>query len=332
MPSDLVVERALAPRRSFASRLAAVPLAGVTIALLVIFVISCLLSEHFLTSYNMTIMARSLAFVGLVTLGQAMLMILGELDLSLGMIAGLCGVIGGIMMVGLGWNPWLALVLCLSLGTVCGAINGLLVVGLRLHSLVLTIGMAGVYGGANLVVTKGVAITGIPEAISFLGRAAPGGVPVPFMILLAALAVITFVALKTPFGRYLYAIGNNPPAAQMLGIRVGTIRVAVFAMAGFLSALAGMLMVARLGTAQPSIGESWVLPPIAAAVIGGVATTGGVGSPFGAIIGAAIIGIIENIIVLFGVSPYWQSVVSGAIVVLAISFDSISRRYLRRDG
>ncbi|MCW2308430.1 ABC transporter permease [Rhodobium gokarnense] len=332
MSSEVVSETASPAKRSLASRIAAVPLLGVLTALIVIFVVSCMLSPHFLTPYNMTIMARTLAFVGLVTLGQSMLMILGELDLSLGAIAGLCGVVGGIMMVQMGWNPWLSLALCLALGTFCGMFNGFLVVALRLHSLVLTIGMAGVYGGANLVATKGVAITGIPDAISFLGKSAPYGVPVPFMILVVALIVITFMAVKTPFGRYLYAIGNNPPAARMLGIRVDTIRVLVFAAAGFLSALAGMLMVARLGTAQPSIGEGWVLAPIAASVIGGVATTGGVGSPIGAILGAAIIGIIENIIVLFGVSPYWQSVVSGAIVVLAISFDSISRRYLRREG
>ncbi len=332
MSSEVLAETAPAKKRSLASRIASVPLLGVFVALVFIFVASCLLSEHFLTSYNMTIMARTLAFVGLVTLGQSMLMILGELDLSLGAIAGLCGVVGGIMMVQLGWNPWLALFLCLALGTLCGLLNGLLVVTLRLHSLVLTIGMTGVYAGANLVVTKGVAITGIPDQISILGKGAPYGVPVPFMILVVALVIITFVAVKTPFGRYLYAIGNNPPAARMLGIRVDSMRAIVFAVAGFLSALAGMLMVARLGTAQPSIGESWVLSPIAASVIGGVATTGGVGSPIGAIIGAAIIGIIENIIVLFGVSPYWQSVVSGAIVVLAISFDSISRRYLKRES
>jgi ribose transport system permease protein len=117
----------------------------------------------------------------------------------------------------------------------------------------------------------------------------------------------------------------------MLGIRVDRIRLMVFTLAGFLSALAGLLMVARLGTAQPSIGQTWVLAPIAAAVIGGVATTGGVGSPLGAIFGAGIIAIIENIIVLYGVSPYWQGVVSGLIVVLAISFDALSRRYLRRE-
>lgn len=152
------------------------------------------------------------------------------------------------------------------------------------------------------------------------------------MIMIAVLAIALFLTLKTPMGRYMYAIGNNAAAARMLGIRVDRIRLLVFSFAGMLSALAGLLMVARLGTAQPSIGQAWVLAPIAASVIGGVATTGGVGSPLGAIFGAGIIAIIENIIVLFGVSPYWQGVVSGAIVVLAISFDALSRRYLRREG
>jgi ribose transport system permease protein len=207
-----------------------------------------------------------------------------------------------------------------------------MVTQLGLHSLVLTIGTAGIYGGINLVLTKGVAITNIPKEIQFLGRGDMLGVPVPFVVMIVVLAIAAFVTLKTPFGRYLYAIGNNTAAAAMLGIKVNRVRVLVFTAAGTLAALAGLLMVARLGTAQPSIGDTWVLPPIAASVIGGVATTGGVGSPVGAILGAAIIAIIENIIVLFGVSPYWQGVVSGVIVVLAISFDAISRRYIRREN
>ena len=295
-----------------------------------IFVVSALISPYFLTAYNMSVIARGLAFVGLVTIAQASLMILGELDLSLGTIGGLCGVVSGMLMVQAGL-PWgVALVLALVLGMALGLLNGFLVTALGLHSLVLTIGTAGIYGGAILVLTKGVAITGIPEGIQFLGRGDVLGVPVPFIIMLLVLAVALFLTTRTPMGRYMYAIGNNAAAARMLGIRVDRIRLLVFTFAGMLSALAGLLMVARLGTAQPSIGQAWVLAPIAASVIGGVATTGGVGSPLGAIFGAGIIAIIENIIVLFGVSPYWQGVVSGAIVVLAISFDSLSRRYIRR--
>lgn len=308
------------------------PLSGVVVALVVIFIASCFLSKYFLTSFNMMIVARELAFIGLITVGQSMLMVLGELDLSLGTISGLCGMIGGVLMVEEGWNPASAFAVCLAFGIVFGLCNGILVTQLKLHSLVLTIGMAGVYGGANLVLTKGIAITGIPDSIAILGRGEVLFFPVPFLVMLPLLALAAFVMLKTPFGRYMYAIGNNAPAAIMLGVKVNYIRIVVFAVAGFLASLAGMLMVARLGTAQPSIGDQWVLPPIAAAVIGGVATTGGVGGPIGAVLGAVIIGIIENIIVLFGISPYWQSVVSGAVVVLAISFDSVSRQYFGREN
>ncbi|MFC0199230.1 ABC transporter permease [Paracoccus rhizosphaerae] len=197
----------------------------------------------------------------------------------------------------------MALVLALVLGMALGQLNGFLVTTLGLHSLVLTIGTTGIYGGAILMLTKGVAITGIPEGIQFPGRGDVLDLPVPLIIMLLVLAAALFLTTRTPMGRYMYAIGNNAAAARMLGIRVGRIRLLVFTFAGMLSALAGLLMVARLGTAQPSIGQAWVLAPIAASVIGGVATTGGVSSPLGAIFGAGLIAIIENIIVLFGVSP-----------------------------
>lgn len=314
------------------SHLIRTPLAGVFVALMVIFALSALMSPYFLTPYNLSVVARGLAFVGLITIAQSMLMVLGELDLSLGVIGGLCGVVSGILMVRMGFEPYSAMLLAILLGLCLGLFNGFLVIFVRLHSLVLTIGTAGIFGGANLVLTRGVAITGIPRDVHYLGRGDLFGVPVPFIIMFVALLVATFVMLKTPFGRYMYAIGNNRDGARMLGIRVDRVRLLVFGAAGAIAGLAGVLMVARLGTAQPSIGDSWVLAPIAASVIGGVATTGGIGSPIGAILGAGIIAIIENIIVLFGVSPYWQGIVSGAIVVLAISFDAISRRYLRRDA
>ncbi len=314
------------------SNLIRTPLAGVFVALMLIFALSAILSPYFLTPYNLSVVARGLAFVGLITIAQSMLMVLGELDLSLGVIGGLCGVVSGILMVRMGFEPYSAMLLAILLGLCLGLFNGFLVTFLRLHSLVLTIGTAGIFGGANLVLTRGVAITGIPRDVQYLGRGDLFGVPVPFIIMFVALLVATFVMLKTPFGRYMYAIGNNRDGARMLGIRVDRVRLMVFGVAGAIAGLAGVLMVARLGTAQPSIGDSWVLAPIAASVIGGVATTGGIGSPIGAILGAGIIAIIENIIVLFGVSPYWQGIVSGAIVVLAISFDAISRRYLRRDA
>ncbi len=318
--------------RSWTAGVLSNPLAGVFVILVLIFAVSAVLSPYFLTSYNLSVVMRGLAFIGLVTIAQSSLMIIGELDLSLGVIGGLCGVVSGLLMVDAGMPPALAVPLTLLLGAALGFCNGFLVAMLRLHSLVLTIGTAGIIGGANLVLTRGVAITGIPKSIQFLGRGDLLGVPVPFLVMMVMLVLAVFLTVKTPFGRYMYAIGNNAAAARMLGIEVNRIRLLVFTGAGLLASLAGVMMVARLGTAQPSIGDTWVLGPIAASVIGGVATTGGVGSPLGAIFGAAIIGIIENIIVLFGVSPYWQGIVSGTIVVLAISFDAISRLRLRTEA
>jgi ribose transport system permease protein len=306
----------------------ALQLIVVSVVLLLLFGASSLLSPYFATPYNMTIIARSLAFIGLVTLGQAMLMLLGELDISLGAMGGLCGVAAGMLMMDLGVNPFVAMGLAVVLGALLGLLNGFLITALNLHSLVLTIAMAGVYKGVNLVLTKGVAITNIPESTQFLGRGDFGPFPTPFVIMIGLLVVIAVVAHRTPFGRYVFAIGDNAAAARMIGIKVNRIKLLVFVIAGALAALAGTLMVARLGTAQPSIGDTWVLPSIAAAVIGGVATTGGIGSPVGAILGAGIVGVIEDITVLYGISPYWQGVISGMIVVLAISFDSVSRRYL----
>ncbi len=339
---------------NFFSRLMSKPLSGVLVALSIIVIASSLLSEAFLDSYNLSIIARALAFVGLITLAQTMLMVLGELDLSLGMISGLAAVIGGIAMVRWGLHPALALPLALLAGAACGLINGLLVTGLGLHSLVLTIGMSGVYLAFKLGFTKGAAITGIPESIYFLGQASlydllPAALqatvekipplfalcqslPLPTLIMLACMLLVAFVMARTPFGRYMYAIGNNKAAAQILGIRVDRVRLVVFSCAGLLAALAGILMVARMGTAQPSIGENWVLPSIAASVIGGVSTTGGVGGPIGAIVGSTIVNIIENIIVLLGINTYWQSGVSGAVVVIAISVDALARRFFRKES
>ncbi|MDR4889550.1 ABC transporter permease [Fredinandcohnia sp. QZ13] len=297
---------------------------NIGLVLILLIVIASVFSPYFLDSYNLQSLVRDLAFIGIIALAQGCLLIIGEIDLSVGKIASLCGVIGGMLMVTGSVNPYLAIILCLILGSVLGALNGAIVTGLNLNSIVVTIGMTGVYGGINLVLTKGKAITNIPGEIHFLGQGSVAGIPMPFIIMLLVLGLVLFLTRLTQFGRYMYAIGNSPEAAKILGIKVKTIRTLVFVLVGFLSALAGMLMLARLGTAQPSIGETWALNSIAASVIGGIALTGGVGNLFGALLGAAIITVISNMIVLFGVSPYWQSAVSGIIVVLAISFHSIS--------
>lgn len=299
-------------------------MSAMVIVLLAMIVIASVASPYFADIYNIQSLLRDLAFVGMIGIAQSLLLLVGELDLSVGKIACLSGILIGMMMVNYSVNPWLSLFLGLVLGFVFGLINGLIITRLRLNSMVATIGMQGVYGGINLVITKGKAITGVPDTIAFIGKGNLGPIPVPFVICIIVLVLILFMVKKTKTGRYIYAIGNSKVAANILGIKVDRIRVMIYCLVGLISALAGCLYVARLGSAQTSIGENWPMNSIAASVIGGVALTGGIGNPAGALIGAAIISIIQNMIVLFGVNVYWQSAVTGIVTVLAISFSSIS--------
>ena len=292
--------------------------------LVVMIIIASIISPYFLDIYNLQSVLRDLAFIGMIGIAQSLLLLVGELDLSVGKMACLCGILTGMLMVNVGLNPWLCLVIGLVLGLIFGFINGMIITRLRLNSMVATIGMQGVYGGITLVITKGKAVTGIPADTQVLGKQSLGPVPIPFIICVAVLILILFMVKKTKTGRYIYAIGNSKEAAKILGIKVDRIRVMIYSIVGLISALAGLLYVCRLGSAQTAIGEDWPMNSIAASVIGGVSLTGGVGNPVGALIGAAVITIIQNIIVLFGVNSYWQSAVSGIVVVIAISFSSIS--------
>ena len=296
---------------------------AIGMVLIIMFVIACIGSPYFLDVYNIQSLLRDLAIIGMIGIAQSLLLLVGELDLSVGKIATLCGILSGMLMIYAKINPWLALVCGLIFGIIFGLLNGLIITKLRLNSMVATIGMQGVYGGINLVLTKGKAITGIPEQIQFLGKGSVGIVPMPFIFCIIVLVLVLFLVKKTKTGRYIYAIGNSREAATILGIKVDQIRVFIYVVVGLISSLAGLLYVCRLGSAQSTLGESWPMNSIAASVIGGVSLNGGIGNPAGALIGAAIISIISNMIVLFGVNAYWQQAVSGIVVVLAISFSSI---------
>jgi len=297
---------------------------AIGIVLIAMIAIASITSPYFLDIYNLQALIRDLAFVGMIGIGQALLLLIGELDLSVGKIASLCGILAGMMMVYQDVNPFLSMFIALLLGCVFGCVNGLIITKLRLNSMVATIGMQGVYGGVNLVLTKGKAIPGIPDSIQVFGKGSVGIIPTPFIFCLIVLILVLFMIKKTKTGRYIYAIGNSREAAKILGIKVDKIRVVIYSIVGLISSLAGVLYVARLGSSQSAIGESWPMNSIAASVIGGVSLTGGVGNPAGALIGAAIISVIQNMIVLLGVNVYWQSAVSGFVVVIAISFSSIS--------
>jgi len=301
-------------------------IAGVAAVLIVILIASSFISNKFLTPYNLQIMVRSLAFVGLVALGQGLLLLLGDIDLSIGAIAGLCGVICGKFAVEFQLNPFLAVFIGLAAGVLLGSINGLLITSFKLNAIVLTIGMQTAYRGINQVITKGRTITGFPKSITIFGEGSIFGIPTPAIVLVVVFILIFLITRKTTYGRNVYAVGNSIETAKMVGINTKRVRIISYGICGFLAGLTGILMSMRLASAQASIGEIWVLPSIAAPVIGGIATTGGIGSITGALIGGAIMGVVSNIIVLGNVNLYWQQVLNGSIVVLAIIFDSFTHK------
>jgi ribose transport system permease protein len=310
------------PVAGILKKISKIKMLTIALVLLILIITAAAVSPNFLTAYNLQSVIRDLSFVMIITTGQSCLLMLGELDLSVGKMASLSGVIGGILMLHGQVPPYIALFISLLCGILLGIINGLLITKLRLNAMIVTIATQGVFAGITLVTTKGRAVVGIPAAIHYLGRGMVFGVPIPFIIACVFLAAMLFVTQKTPFGRYIYAIGNNKEAAKILGINVDAVRITVYAIMGFLCAAAGLLMIARLGNSQPAIGDVWVMNSIAASVIGGVALTGGVGNPLGAALGACILSIIQNMIVLFNVNTYWQTAVSGIVVLAAISIDS----------
>ncbi|GHU13748.1 ABC transporter permease [Spirochaetia bacterium] len=296
----------------------------VTVILFLFCVIATIFSPYFLTPFNLQALMRDIAFIAMIAVGQSMLLLLGELDLSVGAAASLCGILTGLMMTKGGLPPGLAVLLGVIVGLAMGAINGIIITKLKLNAMVATIGMQGIFNGTTLVITKGKAVTNIPESIHFLGKGSLGTIiPNPFIISLAVVVIATMFVSKTRRGRYIYAIGNSKPAAEILGIKVDRIRILTFSIVGVLSSIAGILYVTRLGSAQGNIGTTWPMNSIAGSVIGGVLLTGGVGNPVGAYIGAAILMVISNVIVLLGVNIYWQQAVSGFVVVVAIALPSV---------
>lgn len=297
----------------------------VTLVLFAMIVFTALSSDYFLSKYNIQALSRELAFNTIMALSMGLLIVVGDFDLSVGKIGSLCGILAGLLMTTAGWEPVYAIVVILILGAILGLLNGLLVTLLKLPAMIVTIGMTSVHAGLIIVLTHGAAVTGLPKNWLFIGQGQVLGMPIPFLIMVGFLLFMTFLMGSTRYGRYSYAVGNNPTAAKILGINNNVVRIIAFVIMGATASAVGMLYVARLGTSQPNIGDSWPLTAIASCVIGGYALTGGEGHPFGALIGAAVMTIVINIIVMLGVSIYWQLAVQGLIIVLAISVDPIQR-------
>ncbi|MFW6387782.1 MAG: ABC transporter permease [bacterium] len=282
-------------------------------------------APHFLSGGNIGSLTRQISFLAIMALGQLFVIVTAGIDLSVGSVAAFSGVTGGLTMVATG-NPFIGVTVAIFTGMATGAFNGYLVAYGRVTPFIVTLGMMSVARGAVYVLTEGWPVTEIPRELIYLAQGRVFGVTVPVLILIG-LAIACHIALRyTAFGRRVYAVGGNEEATVLTGINVRRIKLAVYMISNAMAAVVGVLLVARFSSAQSSAAETWELDSIAAAVIGGTSLMGGTGSVLGVVIGASIMGVIRNGLVLMRVSVYWQTLVIGAVIIVAAIIDSKRNR------
>jgi ribose transport system permease protein len=312
--------------RNFVRRVFAIPEVGVLIPLLGFVLVFYLINPAFLNPDNIAAMVRAMSFIGVVALGQTLLMISGAFDLSVGSVAGLGAVVCSALMVWYHWSIAAAVLAGLITGAVIGLINSFVVLKMGVPAFITTLGMLYIAKGISYLITKGYTIYPLPDAVNNFGTAEPLNTSWSFIIFVIMAVIFGIVLAKTAYGRKLYVVGGNPEVARLAGISPAKIQLSGFVLSGMCSTLAGMLLMARIVIGNPTIGLGWELNVIAGVVIGGVSLFGGSGSILGAVIGLSILAVVNNGLVVSKLDPYWQTVAIGVIMIVAVAIDIIRRK------
>jgi ribose transport system permease protein len=293
---------------------------GVALILVGLSLVLTIGTDKFLTQSNLFSVARAFSYIAIIAIGEAMVIISGGVDLSVGSIYGFGGLIGAIAMANWGLPIPVGFLLGILVGAGFGLANGLLITKIGMPPFIVTLGMLSVVRGLAYAVTSGYPVRP-PAAFNTFGQGYLGVIPYPVIYLVVLAVIFSFFLKKTVIGRRIYAIGGNEEAAQTSGIRVNNVKLVVYVLAGALAAFAGLTATARLGVAQSTAGVGYELDVVAAVIIGGASLSGGKGTILGAILGAAIMGVLRNGLVLLNVSAYWQQAVIGLVIISAIAAD-----------
>ncbi|RLV49957.1 ribose ABC transporter permease [Nocardioides mangrovicus] len=287
--------------------------------LLALGVVLSIASSHFATSNNLLNVALATSVTALLAVGQTFVIILGEIDLSVGATLSFTAAITALT---LRHQPTLVgMVVGIGAGAVVGLVNGVLVTKMRLPSFIATLAMMSVLAGLALQVTQGNPVGVSDYSFQNIGQAYAAGIPVPVWIMAVVFLAFGLLLARTRFGRFVYATGDNEEAARLSGVPTHTVKIAAFVLSGSLAALAGFIITARLSTAEPTAGTGLELEAIAAVIIGGTSLAGGRGDMLGTVVGALILGVIDNGLNLLNVSPFLQSVVKGLVILAAVLLD-----------
>ncbi|APT51148.1 ribose ABC transporter permease [Bacillus safensis] len=295
---------------------------GPFLGLIILVAIVSILNPAFLEPLNILNLLRQISINALIAFGMTFVILTGGIDLSVGAILALSSALTAGFIVS-GMDPILAIIVGCIIGAVLGMINGLLITKGKMAPFIATLATMTIFRGLTLVYTDGNPITGLGSNYAFqlFGRGYFLGIPVPAITMLLTFIVLWVLLHKTPFGRRTYAIGGNEKAALISGIKVQRVKIMIYSLAGFMSALAGAILTSRLNSAQPTAGTSYELDAIAAVVLGGTSLSGGRGRIVGTLIGVLIIGVLNNGMNLLGVSSFYQSVVKGIVILIAVLLD-----------
>ncbi|ATG73804.1 sugar ABC transporter permease [Zobellella denitrificans] len=308
-------------------------------ALIAIIIVFSLMSPNYLTVNNLLIMSSHVAIFGLLAIGMLLVILNGGIDLSVGSTLGLSGVFAGYLMQGVQVDAmgvilyppvWVVALLTCMLGAAIGIINGVLIAHFRVPPFVATLGTLYVARGAALLMTDGLTFNKLAGAeelgntgFDWLGFNRLAGIPISVIIMVAVAILCGIMLSRTAFGRWLYASGGNERAAELSGIPTKRVKIVVYMLSGICAAIAGLVLSSQLTSAGPTAGTTYELTAIAAVVIGGAALTGGRGNVRGTLLGAFVIGFLSDGLVIIGVSAYWQTVFTGAVIVLAVLLNSL---------
>ena len=288
--------------------------------LLVICVFATILSPSFLSVTNLFNVFKQITVAGIVGCGMTFVILTGGIDLSVGSILGLSGVLASGVLASTG-NTAVAVAVSLTVGIACGAVNGFFVSVCGIPPFISTLGMMTLLRGVILVYTKGSPIPIKSDAYKFFGKGSIAGIPVPVTILIIVFLLAHYILTQTSYGRSVYAVGGNREAARLSGIRVKTSEFLVYTLNGLMCGMAGLILTARLGSAQSTSGTGIEMDAIAAVILGGTSLSGGVGFVLPTVVGAMIMGIIDNILTLMNVNPHATNIVKGAVILIAVLVD-----------
>ncbi len=288
--------------------------------LLVICIFATILSPSFLSVTNLFNVFKQITVAGVVGCGMTFVILTGGIDLSVGSILGLSGVLAAGVLESTG-NPAFAIALALAVGVICGAINGFFVSFCEIPPFISTLGMMTLLRGCVLVYTKGSPISIKSDAYKFFGKGAIAGIPVPVIILILLFLLAHYILTQTSYGRSIYAFGGNREAARLSGISTRFTEWMAYTINGLLCGIAGIILTARLGSAQSTSGTGIEMDAIAAVILGGTSLSGGVGFVLPTVVGAMIMGIIDNILTLMNVNPHATNIVKGAVILIAVLVD-----------